>query len=197
MVNLSEGGGYTPAPPAVPMMAFAKREAALVKQQKKMQDQLVEGSCIASFSEFIDDLVTFPAAILKGPVVRRRKRMEWGPNFTPIVMTDFAREFSRVSPYDAYPSPNSCGPNDGWFIQRHRLSRGELSSMKGTPGYNDENIDQVLTRFGETGFRNWLMGDQERDNLEGKPHSRLYNDERFVTEFAGRLAKAIKSAEFK
>ena len=27
--------------------------------------------------------------------------------------------------------------------------------------------------------------------------SRLYNDEHFVTEFAGRLAKAIKSAEFK
>lgn len=26
---------------------------------------------------------------------------------------------------------------------------------------------------------------------------RLYNDEKFVTEFAGRLAKAIKSAEFK
>ena len=27
--------------------------------------------------------------------------------------------------------------------------------------------------------------------------SRLYNDEKFVTEFAGRLARAIKSAEFK
>ena len=26
---------------------------------------------------------------------------------------------------------------------------------------------------------------------------RLYNDEKFVTEFAGRLAKAIKSAKFK
>lgn len=26
---------------------------------------------------------------------------------------------------------------------------------------------------------------------------RLYNDEKFVTEFAGRLAKAIKSAQFK
>jgi hypothetical protein len=26
---------------------------------------------------------------------------------------------------------------------------------------------------------------------------RLYNDEHFVTEFSGRLAKAIKSAKFK
>ena len=28
LVNLSEGGGYTPTPPAVPMFAMAKREMA-------------------------------------------------------------------------------------------------------------------------------------------------------------------------
>lgn len=146
------------------------------RMRDKIDDQLTAGSFDAAFKDFTDDFVTYPTAILKGPIVRRKKRMEWGPDFTPIVITDFAREFSRVSPFDIYPSPNSSGPNDGWLIERHRMSRGELNSMKGVPGYNDENIDQVLERFGETGFRNWLMGDQERDNLEGKPHSRLYND---------------------
>ena len=146
------------------------------RMRDKIDDQMTAGSFDAAFKDFTDDFVTYPTAILKGPIVRRKKRMEWGPDFTPIVITDFAREFSRVSPFDIYPSPNSSGPNDGWLIERHRMSRGELNSMKGVPGYNDENIDQVLERFGETGFRNWLMGDQERDNLEGKPHSRLYND---------------------
>lgn len=146
------------------------------RMRDKIDDQMTSGKFDDAFKDFIDDFVTYPTAILKGPIVHRRKRMEWGPDFMPIVLTDFVREFRRVSPYDIYPSPNSGGPNDGWLIERHRLSRGELESMRGVPGYSDENIDQVLARFGETGFRNWLMGDQERDNLEGKPHSRLYND---------------------
>ncbi|CAB5220420.1 hypothetical protein UFOVP236_52 [uncultured Caudovirales phage] len=156
------------------MREEAKDNAKRMKD--KIDDQLSRGGFDNAFRDFIDDYVTYPTAIMKGPVVRRRKRMEWGPNFTPIVVTDLIREFTRVSPFDIFPSPNSSGPNDGWLIERHRLSRGELQSMRGVPGYNDENIDQVLNRFGETGLRNWLMGDQERDNLEGKPHSRLYND---------------------
>ena len=102
--------------------------------------------------------------------------MKWGPDFAPILSTEFVREFSRVSPFDIYPSPNSSGVSDGYLIERHRLSRSELQSMKGVPGYNIENIDQVLSRFADNGFRSWLNGDQERDNLEGKPHSRLYGD---------------------
>jgi hypothetical protein len=146
------------------------------RMRDKIDDQMTAGKFDAAFRDFIDDFVTYPTAIMKGPVVRRRKRMEWGPNFTPIVVTDFVREFTRVSPFDIYPSPNSGGVNDGSMIERHRLSRRELESMRGVPGYSDENIDQVLERFGEAGFRNWLSGDQDRDDLEGKPHSRLYND---------------------
>ncbi len=146
------------------------------RMRDKIDDQMSKGNFDSSFREFIDDFVTYPTAILKGPVVRRRKSMKWGPKFTAIVVTDFVREFSRVSPYDIYPSPSSSGVNDGWLIERHRLTRAELQSMRGVPGYSDVAIDQVLERFGQNGFRNWLMGDQERDNLEGKPHSRLYND---------------------
>ena len=146
------------------------------RMRDKIDDQMSVGKFDAAFRDFIDDFVTYPTAILKGPVVHRRKRMEWGPNFTPVVVTDFVREFSRVAPYDIYPAPNSSGVDDSWLIERHRLSRKELESMRGVPGYSDEAIDQVLERFGESGFRGWLMGDQERDNLENKPHSRLYND---------------------
>jgi hypothetical protein len=146
------------------------------RMRDKIDDQMGSGKFDEAFKDFIDDYITYPCAILKGPVVRRRKSMTWGPDFTPIVVTDLVREFSRVSPFDIYPSPNSSNPNDGWLIERHRMSRGEIQSMKGVMGYSDENIDQVLERFGDKGLRNWIMGDQERDNLEGKPHSLLHND---------------------
>jgi len=75
------------------------------RMRDKIDDQMTKGNFDSSFREFIDDFVTYPTAILKGPVVRRRKSMKWGPKFTAIVVTDFVREFSRVSPYDIYPSP--------------------------------------------------------------------------------------------
>ena len=148
------------------------------RMEDKIDDQLHTGKFYESLKDFVNDFVTYPTAIMKGPTVRRRKRLEWGPEFTPIVITDLAREFERVSPFDFYPSPNASSvDNAGYVIQRHRLSRGDLESLMGVPGYSDENIEQVLIRFGDKGLREWLMGDQERDNLEGKPHSRIYNEE--------------------
>lgn len=144
------------------------------RMENKIEDQLNAGGFNPAFREFVDDFVTYPTAILKGPVIRRRKQMKWGPGFKPVIMNDFVRKVERVSPHDIFPSPNSSTVNDGFLIERHRLTRGALQSMRGTPGYSDEDIDQVLERFGDTGFRQWLMGDQERDRLEGKPHARLF-----------------------
>ena len=154
------------------MREEAKQKA--FRMENKIEDQLNAGDFDTAFREFVDDFVTYPTAILKGPVIRRRKQMKWGPGFKPIVATDFVRQTQRVSPHDAFPSPNSSTIHDGYFIERHRLTRAALESMKGTPGYSNDDIDQVLERFGDTGFRQWLMGDQERDRLEGKPHARLY-----------------------
>lgn len=154
------------------MREEAKQKA--FRMENKIEDQLNAGSFELAFREFVDDFVTYPTAILKGPVIRRHKVMKWGPNLKPMVVNDFVRKVERVSPHDIFPSPNSSTVNDGYLIERHRLTRAALQSMRGTPGYSDKDIDQVLDRFGEAGFRQWLMGDQERDRLEGKPHARLY-----------------------
>jgi hypothetical protein len=91
-------------------------------------------------------------------------------------MDDFYREVERVSPYDLFPSPNASNVDDGYLIQRHRLTVKTLESMKGVPGYSDGDIDKVIELYSHKGFRYYEYGDQQRDNLEGKYHSRLYND---------------------
>jgi hypothetical protein len=159
------------------------------RMHDKIEDQLNIGKFSDSMRDVINDFVTYPVAILKGPVVRRRKKLTWGPEYTPVIINDFSREFERVSPYDAFPSPNATSPHDGFFIQRHRLSRSSLQDLRGVPGYNDKALDQVLERFGDNGFRSWLMGDNERDRLEGKPHSRLFTKEVIeALEFYGSIS---------
>jgi len=151
-------------------------KTAAYRHEGVIEDQLSHGGWAKAYDEFLDDFVTYPTAILKGPTVRKKKRLEWGPNFTPVVVNDFNRETERVSPFDIFPSPNSTGPNDGYLIQRHRLRRSSLSALLGVPGYSDENIQRALDHYGERGLRYYEYGDQQRDDLEGKPHSRLYRD---------------------
>lgn len=53
----------------------AKEMVALM--ESKMEDQLDEGGFTDAFSEFLDDLVTFPSAIIKGPIVVNKPRLQW------------------------------------------------------------------------------------------------------------------------
>src|SRR5574337_638934 len=110
-------------------------EESAGRMANKMRDQLVKGNWNNALREFIDDFVTYPAAILKGPVVKRVPRVTWGPHYKPIVVNDLVQSFYRVSPYDLYPSPASAGPDGGFLIERHRLPGADLFSMIGVPGY--------------------------------------------------------------
>lgn len=48
--------------------------------EKKMEDQLDEGGFTDAFSQFLDDLVTFPSAIIKGPIVVNKPKLQWVSN---------------------------------------------------------------------------------------------------------------------
>ena len=101
----------------------------------------------------------------------------------------FRLEWSRVAPFDAYPSPSSKDMNDGYLFERHRLRRADLVAMKGVPGYNDAAIDLVLEAYGRGGLREWLWRDQERAWLEKRPNEWLnYDDTMDALEFWGSVS---------
>jgi hypothetical protein len=146
------------------------------RMARLIQDQMTEGGYKRAIEDFVDDFVTYPTAVLKGPTVRKKRRLTWGENFTPIVVNDYFREVERVSPYDIFPSPNAANVDDGYLIQRHRLSVKTLESLRGVPGYSDGDIDAAIERYAHSGLRYMEYGDQQRDNLQNKYHSRLHQD---------------------
>jgi hypothetical protein len=141
---------------------------AMERMSRRIEDQLAEGGWVPAMEAFIDDLVTFPSAILKGPVVRNRPTLKWGPDFEPVQANELRVEFERVSPYDVYPSPYATTPQEGDFIERVRLSRRSLYQAQGIPGYSAEAIRAVLEEYGRGGLREWLWRDYERTRLEGR-----------------------------
>jgi len=162
----------------VEMREMAKEAAG--RMEDAMEDQMLQGEWREVFSSFLDDLVTFPAAILKGPVLRRRPQMEWRDvgdgTFEPVVTEEVTPTWARVDPFNAYPAPGSTHPNDGFFIERHRLSRQSLTELQGVDGYDDDAIAAVLDEYGRGGLRDWLYIDSAKAAAEGKSISAVMDN---------------------
>jgi hypothetical protein len=188
--------------------------------EMKMEDQLTEGGFTLAFSLFLDDLVTFPSAIIKGPVVVNKPALQWvadaapAPDVAPSplggnpdmgadaaqnnalvtpqqgqalahptrggslqVVNKLSLEWKRVDPFRAYPAPEACDINDGYFIEHHRLRRADLQDLIGVPGYSDAAIRGVLDDYGRGGLREWLAHEMLKADAEGKMTAAINNND--------------------
>lgn len=148
------------------------------RMSQKIEDQLVEGDWTSAFLELISDIVTFPCGFLKGPVVRKRRHLKWQQQaqggISPIPSDTIVQEFDRVSPFDIYPSSHSRTINDGYLIQRHRLTQRDLEDMIGIPGYDTKTVQLVLEEYGRGGLRDWMWVDEQtRSDAEDRPHEQM------------------------
>lgn len=141
------------------------------RMERQIADRLAQGNYAQAMDGFIEDFVTYPAAILKGPIYKRHKRLAWGADNKPNVSNEPVQWFDRVSPFDAYPAPGSTSPQDGDFIERIRFRREELFALKGLPGYKDEQIDLALRDYSAGHMEGWLWTEAERQRLE---HETMY-----------------------
>lgn len=156
--------------------------------ERKLDDVLVDANWQDAVMDSIDDIVTFPAGIIKGPVVRKKKVMKWKDQQQQPVMpgqeqfqeqdqspvevrSELQLDFNRVSPLDIYPLANAQSPEDG-IIERHRLTRKYLTSLIGVDGYDDDAIRMVLQEYGQAGQNSWLnvSNDITRQELENRPN---------------------------
>lgn len=150
-------------------MNLAREESAerVKRMELKMEDQLIEGGWTKAFNEFIDDIVTFPFAALKGPVKRKRKVMKW-ENGALVPKEEIKNEWERVDPFNLYWAPWAWDINDGYVIERHRMTREDLQALIGVPGYNEDAIRTVLADFNVGMTGDWLWIDSSKADVEGK-----------------------------
>lgn len=158
----------------------------------KIQDQFVQGGWGDAFNDFITDLVTYPAAIIKGPVVRRQRALGWKVNEAGQTMVEpierLGPEFERVDPFRIYPEPGITHIHEGYLFEHHRLSRMELADLIGVPGYDEDAIRKVLD-IGNG--QSWISEDIElsKNEEERKFYSYMRPTEEFdALEFWGKVS---------
>ena len=146
-------------------------ESRMEKMADHIDDVMIEGNWRRVFGEFLDDLVTYPTAIISGINFKARKKVKWvelNGQHVPKKEISLSREFERVSPFDAYPSPTTDSTHQTWFIQHVRYTPEDLANMRKAKGYNADAIFRVLSDYRNNGRREWLFNSGERDRLEGR-----------------------------
>lgn len=144
------------------------------RHELKIADQFEEGGWEQALSDAIYDLVTFPAAIIKGPFLRSRLQRSWVPGPNGVWLTRVTRtlhvEYERRSPFDIFPAPAMRDIQRGNLIDRYKFTREDIQSLRGVPAYSDTAIDQVLEDYGTRGYSSRQMNDLERARLELRPN---------------------------
>lgn len=138
------------------------------RMERQIDDRLAEGGWAQAMDAFVEDFVTYPAAIMKGPVYQRVQTLTWADGWTPKVTNDPKQCWEQVSPFDVYPAPSAKDPQNGDFIERMRLWRSGLFDLKGLPGFQDEQIDSALRDYSGGHLEGWLWTEAERQRLQNE-----------------------------
>jgi len=142
-------------------------DARVARMEDKMADQLAEGGWDKALDEFLEDVVTYQFGVIKGPIKRRRSTLKWANG--KLEPTKIIRnEWERVDPFMIYWAPWAWNLNDGFVIERHRMTAFDLQALVGVPGYNDSAIRTVLTDHRSGKINEWLWVDSAKATAEGK-----------------------------
>ncbi len=162
------------------------------RMKLRISDQFAQGGWANAFNDFITDLVTFPCAFVKGPIVRRQRYLGWEQDESgrTVVKSSerIAPEYERVDPFRIYPEPGITNINEGYIFEHHPLTRMDLSDLIGVPGYDEDAIRKVL----EIGNgQSWISEDVEliKNEEERKFYSYMRPTEVFdALEFWGKVS---------
>ena len=149
-----------------------RAEAIADKMSTQIEDDLVEGEWEPAIKDALYDFTATVCGIVYGPVYKRRARLTWEEmpqGWQPVESEEVVQTFARMSPLDAYPSPDASAVDDGSFIHHMRLRPMAIEEMIGVPGFDESSIRAALNDHQEGGLSHWLAIDQARHDFEQKP----------------------------
>jgi hypothetical protein len=160
---------------------FKKLEIEVAREKAgqmklKIEDQFVEGHYYDALNDMIYNIVVLKAGFLKGPILRKKKVRKLFVNektrsASTGVAEEIIPEYDSRSPFDIFPGPGATNVNDAYLIDRLTMTRTEIQSLIGLPGFDEVAIRDVLKEYGEGGLREWTWDEQERLEAEGRDTS--------------------------
>ena len=138
--NLNEGPGVAPS-----AVTYSPAMVAAKKMEKKIHDQLEESNATKQLRSAAFELALFGTGIMKGPFAVDKEYANWDDegNYDPTIKT--VPQSSHVSVWNAYTDPDAINMDESqFFIERHKLSRSQLRTLKKRPMFRSNVIEDVI-----------------------------------------------------
>ena len=143
-------------------------EVAAKKMEKKIHDQLEESHAKKHLRAAAFECALFGTGVMKGPFAVDKEYANWdeegeyAPTFKTIPQT------TSVSIWNFYPDPDAATMEEAEFVvERHKMSRSQVRSLKNRPYFRPNAIDNVL-RLGENYRKEWWEHIMEDNSEEDK-----------------------------
>lgn len=134
--------------------AAASAAKASKRMESKIEDQLLEGGWRDTYDQFVVDISSMPAAVVRGPVVSRKRRVSYA-NGTAQDVEEDVLTFRRISPFDFFPAPGAATPQEAaYLIERAQMTQSQLVKLKRTVGAQPEIISALLAAQPH-GYKPW------------------------------------------
>ena len=125
-------------------LSFEQAKEACERMVRKMEDQTAEGGFADAFAQFLEDMGTYPTAVLKGPVFVRKQRLAH-ENGSIGVKNEVIPTWECVDPFRFYPGPNARHANEAYVCEVVDYDARSLSEMRGVENWNTAAIERVLS----------------------------------------------------
>jgi len=177
---LKEGNGKTATEITFhPAMISAK------KMEKQIHDQLEESGANKQLRVAAFECALFGTGVMKGPFAVDKEYPSWSEEgeYSPTYKT--IPQTSSVSIWNFYPDPDASNMDEAeYVVERHKMSRSQLRSLKRRPFFRSNSIDNAIS-LGESYTKEWWEQAMEDDTQDAKA-------ERYeVLEFWGNVDKEV------
>ena len=138
--NLKEGAGTTPT-----SVTFSPAMIAAKSMEKKIHDQLQESGANKHLRSTAFEMALFGTGVMKGPFAVDKEYPNWNDegDYSPIFKT--VPQVNHVSVWNFYPDPDANSMDEATYvIERHKMSRSQLRSLKRRPHFRDSVIEEAI-----------------------------------------------------
>jgi len=138
--NLKEGAGKTPT-----SVTFSPAMVAAKNMEQKIMDQLQESGATKQLRSTAFEMALFGTGVMKGPFAIDKEYPNWDDEgeYNPVFKT--VPSTSHVSVWNFYPDPDANNMDEAQYvIERHKMSRSQLRSLKKRPYFRSSVIDEVV-----------------------------------------------------
>ena len=139
--GIKEGSGETPT-----AITYSPAMIAAKSMEKQIIDQLQESHANKHLRSTAFEMALFGTGVMKGPFAVDKEYPNWNEEgeYSPVFKT--IPQVSHVSVWNFYPDPDSTNIEQAQYvIERHKMSRSELRSLKRRPYFRDNVIEEVIT----------------------------------------------------